>query len=248
MKKSICLALAFTLIGAFSVSAQQNSFFIGFNGGANLSKFKYTRDLSNLYSTTSPVFGINGGGIIGLEIQNFVLSIGLQYIQKGSIYETDTFEDEFGTGVYSATEKLHYISIPLTLSYRKYLTDRFALTAGIGPSFNFGLGGKIDESTEYFGEEDVETTNYKVKFGNGVNEDYKGMQVGFQFMVGMVYAINNDSKLTFNVTWDSDTADAFNRRYKNANTFFDDYRGDQMNRSTVFTIGYERHFSFGDRY
>ena len=248
MKKSIYLVLAMIMVGSITLSAQQNSFFIGFNGGANLSKFKYTRDLSTLYSTTSPVFGINGGGIIGVEIQNFVLSSGLQYIQKGGVYETDTYTDENGTVVFSAKEKLHYVSVPLTLSYRKYLTDRFALTAGIGPSFNFGLGGKLDESKEYFGSEDVEKTNYNVKFGNGVNEDYKGMQVGFQFTTGMVYALDRNSKLTFNVTWDSDTSDAFNRRYKNANTFFDDYRGDQMNRSTVFTIGYERHFNFGDRY
>ncbi|GJM33692.1 MAG: hypothetical protein DHS20C18_26930 [Saprospiraceae bacterium] len=236
------------LISSLTLVGQQNSIFIGATGGGNLSKFKYTSDLSNLYSSTSPVFGLNGGAIFGLEIQNFVLSSGLQYVQKGSVYETDTFEDEFGTGVFSAKERLHYVSVPLHLAYRKYLTDRFALTIGIGPSFNFGVGGKIDESIEYFGSEEIEETNYKVKFGNGVNDDYKGMQVGFQLSTGFVYALNEESKLTFNVIWDSGVSDSFNKRYKTANSFFDTYHGDQMNRSTMFSIGYERHFTFGDRY
>lgn len=249
MKKfQFSLLMLLCCLLTFSLQAQQNSIFVGGTAGGNLSKFKYTSDLSELYSTTENVFGLNGGLIAGLEIQNFTLSTGVQYIQKGSVYQTDNFEDEFGTGFFTGRERLHYVSVPLLLGYRKYISDKFAFSVAIGPSFNFGLGGKIDETTEYFGAEDVEQTNYTVKFGDGVNDDYRGLQMGFQFSPGVVVALNKDTKLTFNVTWDSGAADMYSKRYKNANTFFDDFRGNQLNRSTIFSVGYERHFSFGDKY
>ena len=242
--------LIFTLFFGLSVVAltAQSSAFIGGQGGGNLSKFRYTSDLSELYPGVEALFGVNAGLTFGLEINNFTISSGLQYIQKGSSYATDNFEDENGVGYFSARERLHFVSVPLLVGYRKYLGDRFAFTVAIGPSFNFGLSGKIDEQIEYFGSDTVEPSNYQVAFGKGVNDDYKPMQMGFQFSPGMVFLLDRKSKLTFNVTWDSGLSDSYSRRYKNANDFFGTYNGDQMNRSTIFTIGYERHFSFGDKY
>lgn len=244
--------LLFTLIACLSMSMMvlqaQTSAFIGGQGGVNLSKFRYTSDLSELYPGVESILGVNAGMTFGLEIQNFTLSSGLQYIQKGSMYSTDNFEDENGVGFFTARERLHFVSIPLLLGYRKYFGERFGITVAIGPSFNFGLGGKIDEEIEYFGSDTPETSNYQVKFGKGVNEDYKPLQMGFQFSPGLVFDLDKNSKLTFNVTWDSGLSDSYSKRYKNANDFFQSYNGDQMNRSTIFTLGYERHFSFGDKY
>lgn len=246
MKKSI-ISLLFLSFGIVALHAQSSAF-IGGQGGVNLSKFRYTSDLSELYPTTESMFGVNAGLTFGLEINNFTISSGLQYIQKGSQYATDNFEDENGVGYFTAKERLHFISVPLLVGYRKYLGDRFGITVAIGPSFNFGLSGKIDEQIEYFGSEEIEPSQYQVAFGKGVNEDYKPMQMGFQFSPGLIFLVDDRSKLTFNVTWDSGLSDSYSQRYKNANDFFNSYRGDQMNRSTVFTIGYERHFSFGDKY
>lgn len=245
MKKLIITLL---VCSGFIALNAQSSAFIGGQGGANLSKFRYTSELSELYPSTEAVAGVNAGLTFGLEIKNFTLSSGLQYIQKGSNYATDNFEDENGVGFFTARERLHFVSVPLLLGYRHYLGERFGITVAIGPSFNFGLGGKIDEQIEYFGSEEVEPSNYQVAFGKGVNEDYKPMQIGFQFSPGLVFLLDKKSKLTFNVTWDSGLSDSYSKRYKNANDFFSTYNGDQMNRSTVFTVGYERHFSFGDKY
>ncbi len=246
--KTHITALLLLFIGMASLRAQNSSFFIGAGGGGNFSKFKYTEDLAELYPGASSVFGLNGGASFGFEIQNFTLSSGIQYIQKGGEYRTDNFQDEFGTGYFTGREKLHFISIPVLLGYRKYLTGRFALSFAIGPSFNFGLKGKLDEETQYFGSDETDVQNYTVSFGDGLNDDYRSMQMGFQVSPGLVFAINENSKVTFSATWDSGLADSFNPRYKDANDFFDAFKGDQLNRSTILSVGYEYHFRFGDRY
>lgn len=247
--KKIALVFALLIPTIFTaVQAQNSSFYIGANGGVNLSKFKFTEDLKELYPTSNKLLGLNGGVDLGFEIQNFTISTGVQYVQKGSEYQTDNFEDENGVGYYSATEKLHFVSIPILFGYRKYFGEQIGLTFAFGPSINFGLGGKIDDQIEYFGSDVVEKQNYKVLFGSGVNEDYKKTQMGFQVSPGLIYKVNDNSKLKFNITWDFGTSDSFNPRYKSANDFFVSNDGDQMNRSTLFTIGYEYHFSFGDKY
>ena len=246
--KTHITALLLLFFSLTFLEAQNNSFFIGASGGGNFSKFKYTEDLAELYPGSSSVFGLNGGASLGFEIQNFTLSTGIQYIQKGGEYQTDNFEDDFGTGFFTGREKLHFVSIPVLVGYRKYLGDRFALSFAIGPSFNIGLGGKLDEETQYFGTDETDVQNYTIAFGNGLNEDYRSMQMGFQVSPGLVFAINDNSKITFNVTWDSGLKDSFNPRYKDANDFFGTFKGEQLNRSTILSVGYEYHFKFGDRY
>jgi hypothetical protein len=230
------------------MNAQQSSFFIGANGGYNTSKFKFTEDLKELYPTSSPVLGFNGGFDMGIKLSNWTISTGIQYVQKGSEYQTDNFTDDGSVGYFTATEKAEYIAVPVTLGYNDYLAGRVGWSIAVGPSFNFGLSGKLDEVTEYFGTDDVEIQNYKTTFGSGVNEDYKAMQVGFRISPGLFIDLNQKSKLVFNVTWDLGTSDMFNPRYKDANDFFYDYKGDQLNRSAMFTVGYQYHFNFEDRY
>lgn len=237
------LALAFQ-----ALHAQSNSFFIGGTAGTNFTKFKYTDDLAELYSTSNRTTGYNGGFTAGMLIGNFTITTGLQYIQKGGAYETANFSDEVGTGFFSAKEKLHYISVPLLLGYRQQLGDRFGAMVSMGPSLNMGLKGKIDETTEYYGLDEVSKEFHTVNFGSGVNDDYAGMQVGFQFSPGVYFDLTDRSKITLNVTWDSGLQDAFNSRYKQANTFFDEYKGNQFLKSTMISVGYEFHLSFEDKY
>ncbi|MEM6631709.1 MAG: porin family protein [Bacteroidota bacterium] len=236
------------LIAASSLHAQGNSFFIGANAGTNFSKYKFTEDLQELYTRSSRSTGINGGFTAGLQLQNFTLTTGIQYMQKGAKYETDNFTDTEGTGFFTADEKLHFISIPVVVGYRLPLDYSFGLMLNMGPSFNLGLSGKVDEITEYFGSEDQSIENFTILFGNGVNEEYRPVQVGFQFSPGFYVNINENSKITFNATWDSGLNDAFNSRYKEANSFFDVNKGKQFFRSTVLTLGYEYHISFSDQY
>ena len=228
--------------------AQSNSFFIGVNGGANFSKFKYTVDLAELYPTSTSLPGLNGGLVAGLRLNNFTITSGAQYIQKGGHYATENFVDQGGTGFLAADEKLHFVSIPVLLGYEKNLGYNFGISLAMGPSFNIGLTGKIDESIEYYGSDDISVEHYTAKFGSSVNDDYRKTQVGFQFSPGLFFDINERSRITMGVTWDSGMNDNYNPRYKEANTFFEDYRGNQFSRSTILTIGYQYHISFGDRY
>lgn len=248
MKRAILLSAILVQFCFVALTAQQNSFFIGANAGANLSKFKFTEDLKELYPTTNSKLLLNGGFTMGLEIEDFVLRTGLEYVQKGSDYQTENFVDEFGTGYFTAKEKQHFVSVPLMLEYRSYVDYNFAFTIGMGPVLNFGVNGKLDELTEYFGTDDVDLQHYKVAFGKGVNDDYKNSMVSFRITPGMLFKIDERNKLTFNVAWDLGMGDSFNPRYKDANDFFVDYTGNQINRSTMFTVGYEYHFNFGDKY
>lgn len=246
--KRFALSLLLFSMSLITLSAQSNSVFIGANGGVNLSKLKYTEDLQELYPNSKAILGLNGGATLGIELSGFTLTTGIQYVQKGGEYSTDNFIQDENVAFFKGREKLHFLSVPMHVGYRKYFSDKFALSLAIGPSLNFGLEGKLDETTEFFGTDDVKVENYEVAFGNGVNEDYKGVQVGFQVSPGMIFVLNENAKLTFNVTWDAGLNDSFNPRYKDANTFFDTTSGNQINQSTIFTVGYEYHFNFGDRY
>lgn len=248
MKPYVFMLALLCPLSFMTLNAQKNSFFIGATGGVNLSKFKFTEDLSELYTTSNSVFGLNGGVSLGLEIQNFTLTTGARYMQKGGEYQTENFDENGATGFYTGREKLHFVSIPILLGYRKYLGDQIGFSFAMGPSINIGLSGKLDETTEYFGSEEVLVENYVSSFGAGVNDDYRSTQTSFQISPGLVFLLSDKSKLTFNVTWDIGLGDSFNPRYKNANDFFAANKGNQMNRSTLFTLGYEYHFAFGDRY
>ena len=230
------------------LNAQSSSFYIGGNAGTNFTKFRLTEDLAELYSNTSNVTGINAGFIAGMQLGNFTMSTGLNYMQKGGQFETDNFTDETGTGFYTAKEKLHYLTIPLLVGYRTDLDKDFGVSFSLGPSFNMGLSGKGDEITEYFGSDDKVEEHYTVKFGNSVNDDYRNLQMSFLISPGFFVSLNESSKLTFNLTWERGLNDAFNQRYKQANEFFDTYKGNQYLRSTVFTVGYEFHFPINDKY
>ena len=248
MKLQLMVLSFFSMLSLSILNAQQSSFYLGANGGANTSKFNFTEDFKEQYPNTNSVFGVNGGFDMGILINNWDIRTGVHYIQKGGKYQTDNFDDGAGVGYFTGTEKLHLISIPLTLGYRDYFTNKVGWKLAAGPSFNFGLDGNLDEVTEYFGTDDVDIQNYKVTFGDGVNEDYKNVQVGFQLSPGLFIDLNSRSKLTFNVIWDLGTSDMFNPRYKDANDFFDAVKGNQTQNSTIFTIGYEYHFNFEDRY
>lgn len=248
MKSLIAILILVFTFGIINVQAQTSSFYIGARAGGNLSEFKFTEDLKELYPTSNKVMGITGGFDAGLKIGNWTVSTGMHYMQKGAEYQTNNFSENGTTAYFTGREKLHFLTIPVLLGYREKIADNIGWTLSAGPSFNFGLAGKIDETIEYFGSDEVEFQNYKVAFGEGVNDDYKSTQVGFQISPGLFVELNDRSKVMFNVTWDFGTGDMFSKRYKSANEFFDVYKGNQVHRNTMFSIGYEYHFNFEDKY
>lgn len=246
--RRLVMILTFLCPLSMGLLQAQSSLYLGARTGFSASKFKFTEDLKELYPNTSKIFGVAGGVDMGLKMGNWTISSGVHYIQKGSNFETDNFFEDGTEAVYAGREKLHFITVPVTLGYQEYLSDRVGWSFALGPAFNFGLTGKLDEEVSYFGTDEVDIQNHKVSFGNNVNDDYKPSQMSFQLSPGLFYEINDRSTLTFNVTWDFGIGDMYNERYKQANDFFDTYKGNQSSRSTIFSIGYQYHFNFEDKY
>ena len=242
------LLIVACLLMSTALSAQ-SAFYLGSQAGVNGSKFRFTEDLLELYPTTERLAGVNVGIEAGFQLGQWNFGTGLQYIQKGSNYQTDTYVTEEGqTAYFYARERLHFLSVPVLLGYSDYLTNRIGYQVQAGPSFNFGITGRIDETTEYFGSERQDFENYKVEFGNGVNEDYRSTMVGFQMSPSLFFDLDHRSRLTLNAVWDLGTKDSFNPRYKAANNFFSDFRGTLTNRMAAITLGYQYRIPFADRY
>lgn len=244
----ILLFAAFSLL-TISILTAQSAFYLGTQAGINGSKFRYTEDLLELYPTSERLAGVNVGIDAGFQLGQWSFGTALQYIQKGSNYQTDTYTTVEGeTAYFYARERLHFMSVPVLVGYSDYLTNRIGYTLQAGPSFNFGITGRIDETTEYFGSEQTDFENYKVEFGNGVNDDYRSNMVGFQFSPSLFFDIDHKNRLTLNAVWDLGTKDSFNPRYKAANDFFQINRGTLTNRMAAITVGYQYRIPFADRY
>lgn len=240
------LALILAVIG---FAKAQSAFYLGAQAGVNGSKFRYTEDLLELYPTSERLPGVNIGVDAGFQLGQWSFGSGFAYIQKGGKYQSDVFvtgEDQ--RAVLSARERLHFLSVPVLVGYSDYLTNRIGYELKAGPSFNFGITGRLDETTEYFEEEATDFDNYKVEFGEGVNDDYRGVQTGFQFSPSLFFEIDRKNRLTLNATWDLGLKDSYNPKYKAANDFFRDFRGTVTNRMAAITIGYQYRIPFADRY
>ena len=238
--------LVFAVVGA---AHAQSAFYLGAQAGVNGSKFRFTEDLLELYPTNERLPGVSVGLETGFQLGAWSFGTGLQYLQKGGNYQSDVYEVGDGrTAFLSARERLHFLSVPVLLGYSDYLTDRIGYTVQAGPSFSFGIKGRLDETTEFFGEEETDFQNYTVAFGNGVNDDYRGMQAGFQLAPQLFFDLTRHHRLTLNATWDFGVKDAYNPRYKAANDFFRDFRGTVTNRMAAVTVGYQYRLPFADRY
>ncbi|MFK8056915.1 MAG: porin family protein [Saprospiraceae bacterium] len=241
--------LAALSVLTLTMLSAQSAFYLGTQAGINGSKFRYTEDLLELYPTSERLPGVNVGIDAGFQLGQWSFATGLQYVQKGSNYQTDTYTTEEGENAYFfARERLHFVSVPVLLGYSDYLTNRIGYKVQAGPSFNFGITGRIDETTEYFGSERTDFENYKIEFGNGVNDDYRANMVGFQFSPSLFFDLDHKNRLTLNATWDLGTKDSFNPSYKSANNFFQANRGTLTNRMAAITVGYQYRIPFADRY
>ena len=245
------LAAALLLVAGFGyvAHAQSSGFYLGANAGVNGSKFRYTEDLLELYPESSRLPGVNVGVEAGFEVGRWSFGTGFEYLQRGARYQSNVFELDDGRTAYtSARERLHSLSVPVLVGYSDYLTDRIGYKLAAGPSFNFGITGRLDETTEYFREETTDFQNYEVDFGGGVNDDYRGTQVGFRFAPSLFFDVSRNHRLTLAAMWDLGLNDAYNPRYKAANDFFRDFRGSVTNRTMALTVGYQYRIPFADRY
>ena len=232
----------------FSARAQ-SAFYLGTSAGVNGSKFRFTEDMLELYPEQERLPGLNVGLETGFQVGQWSFGTGLEYLQKGAKYQTGTFETEEGQrGYFRARERLHFITVPVQVGYSAYLTDRIGYKVAAGPSFDFGITGRIDETTEFFGSDQTEFQNHKVEFGEGVNDDYNGMMTNFRLSPSLYMDLTRNHRLSLNAVWDWGVNDAFNERYRQANDFFRDHRGTLSTRMAAVTIGYQYRIPFSDRY
>jgi hypothetical protein len=93
----------------------------------------------------------------------------VNFLQKGGKY-SETVNEGDGSYDLDIDLDLNYLEIPLYFLYNGGKTSGFY--AGLGPSFNFGLSGKVNENGD----------SYDIKFGS--DEDLKPFFLGINGMVG----------------------------------------------------------------
>jgi hypothetical protein len=141
MKKGIVLAVAIvsTLIGHSQIR-------IGVYGAGSLSKAFFTKE-EGLTTKSKPVFAPAGGVVADIPLSGqFSVRPSLGFIQKG-VKATATGTDGTVTGIIKSDLKMNYAELPVLLTFKKQAGNT-TLLFGAGPSFGFGLGGKI-KTTSY---------------------------------------------------------------------------------------------------
>jgi Outer membrane protein beta-barrel domain len=233
-----------------NVMSSQTGLILGIGGGINNSRINYS-NVVNLKTSTSNLMGYQGALTVGWQFSNnFSLLSGVQYAQKGSkladdnqAYRDDSNGQTF-LGSQIGEERTNFVTIPFVARY-KFLSSDFGFTLSSGLSLNMGQDGTAfryvqsnNNSKTYFGRYEP------VTFGDGINDLYNTFQVGFVLGAGLIVPINEKGRLTLNVAFDFGLSDAYNTRYKNANTIFEK----AFNRSTFFTLGYEHVLDIGDKF
>jgi Outer membrane protein beta-barrel domain len=243
------MGFAFFLSTIISLSAQTGLIF-GVGGGFNNSVTNLS-NVVNAKTSTSNLMGYQGALTVGWQFSNnFALISGVQYAQRGTklandnqAYRDDSNGQTF-LGSQIGEERTNFVSVPLLARY-KFLSSDFGFTLSSGLSFNIGQDGTAfryvqsnNNSKTYFGRyEDV-------IFGDGINDLYKPFQVGFVLGAGVIVPISEKGRFTLSVVFDFGLSDAYNTRYKNANTIFEK----AFNRSTFFSLGYEHLLDIGDKF
>ena len=242
MKKITILMLALVAGAAFRVQAQGNSFFIGGGGGGNLSMYAFTSDYADIWTSSKPKPGLNGGVVFGMEFNKMAVVSGINFVMKGTKAETDNYQIDNGyVGYVKWRENTSFINVPLLFRFR-FLGEKFGLTASAGPSFNIALAGNSRLELEV-ADVGSRSESGDVRFGSGINDNYKRFQPGFMLGPGMLMAVGEKGKLGVNIIWDLGF-NALNKRRSEAAGI----DGKLSNVSTILNVTYTHHFTFGDKY
>lgn len=163
MKKNTLLCLIALLFGVYPLFAQ-----FGLQAGAVFSSAK------EKYEGMSMEYGTKTGFTFGLFYRHdfagkFAFQPEVNFMQKGGEY-SETIDEGDGTYDMNIDLDLNYLEIPLYLLYNGGKESGFY--AGLGPSFNFGLSGKVNEDGD----------SYDIAFGS--DKDYKPFFLGINGMVG----------------------------------------------------------------
>jgi opacity protein-like surface antigen len=124
--------------------------------------------------------GLTLGAAVEIPFKdNFSFQPELLFIQKGGKY-TYSEDDESS----ETKETINYLEIPVL--FKVTFGDATKFYANAGPSFGFAIGGKYKYEENIDGDTDSESGD--LKFGSGEEDDYKGLDLGFQLGGGVLIA------------------------------------------------------------
>lgn len=251
-KKWIFTACVFFI--TWSVEAQ-TGLILGINVGINRSKFKFSEGFQDGFLAkfpdnsyvTNPQLGLNAELNVGYKLgEHFDILTGVGFHQKGSKYETSqnltyTIPNTTTTtlGFLKAKEIVNYINIPLLGRYR--LGNQFGLMLAAGLNFSFGQKGNYEVTFED-PKKIYSLGSGAIKMGKSRLDSYRGSDLGFILSPGVFYKFGDaeNMRLTLNVRWDIGLKGMYTdvRKAYLADSG-EGVTGNQFNRSTIFTLGFE---------
>ena len=197
MKK---LIIFIAVVSALNSYGQKTQF--GFTGGATIANYKSKSD-GNDESGKSKI-GFTLGMFANMAVgKNFVIQPGLNWVQKGS-------KDEVDMGGFTEKYQIttNHIEVPVNFIYKG---NGFFI--GAGPSFSFGVSGKVKwEAAGFNGEE-------KIHFGNSDTSDIKPFDMGanvltgYQFKSGFLIVANYNLGLSNLIPGSGADNGSFKSRY-----------------------------------
>lgn len=168
MKKLFFIPLA---IFATQCSSYAQSTRFGFTLGAAFSNFNSKLDGES--NDGNSLTGITAGAFVDVPIgKTFSFQPAVNYVKIG----TQTTE-----GPYVTTEiSVNSIEVPLNFLYNSGGSEGNFFIGG-GPSFTFSVSGN------FYVNDDLNSINTKLKFGNSEDDDLKGFDFGLNFITGYCF-------------------------------------------------------------
>ena len=155
--------------GGFSLN--ESTVYYGMRLGLNVSNL--TGDMDD----NGAKAGLNFAGVLGLRISDstpIFLESGLYFTQRGASKDKNTYVS------------LNYLEIPLLLKYGIAATDEIAVLPFIGPTFSYGVGGKMKggegaDKESSFGSNKFTRPDVGIKVGCGAEYNKLYLEMGYQF-------------------------------------------------------------------
>lgn len=159
--------------------------------------------------------GLNLGAVVGLRCSPYTpmfLESGIYYTERGGKEGVPGLErGENATLKYN----LSYLEIPVLMKYGIEVADRFAVLPYVGPTFAFGVGGQIKETSpagslkyDSFDSDRFKRFDVGIKLGCGVEWNMIYAELGYQWGITNI----GEYKIT-NISGESTDYDAFNRAF-----------------------------------
>ena len=161
MKKSIVFAL---LLAGTTSFAQH--FDIGIKGGANISNFTGSSNISEWKAST--LVGFHAGAFLGLYLgDNFSIQPEVLFSTQGAKIDNGTTKDDY---------KLTYINVPVLAKYR--FNGGFYIEAG--PQIGFNVHSTVAGTSEDF----AKSTDLAIAGGLGFSSKI-GLGIGARYVAGL---------------------------------------------------------------